>query len=41
LRGIRKILARDYTAARYDILWNAAAQSLPQVRGELGELRAD
>ncbi|GGI00106.1 DUF86 domain-containing protein [Arthrobacter liuii] len=41
LRGLRNILAHDYTSTRYDILWNTAKRDLPRVRSQLAALRAD
>lgn len=41
LRGLRNILAHDYTSTRYDILWNTAKHDLPRVRSHLAALRAD
>lgn len=41
LRGLRNVLAHDYSGIRYDIVWNTAAASLPELRARLGEMRSD
>ena len=41
LRGLRNVLAHDYSSIRYDILWETAARNLPEVRRELAAMRSD
>lgn len=41
LRGLRNVLAHNYSSIRYDIVWETAARNLPEVRVELAAMRAD
>jgi Protein of unknown function DUF86 len=41
MRGLRNVLSHDYSAIRYDTVWQTAAHSLPKLREQIAQMRAD